>query len=122
LVSTTATGGKTTYRGIPYRDMKVLSGEWFGKQRSTGPMFLEFFDVTPTEYPWLYSVIGDGPFYTTEGWIMTSSRTRIAFAFVNSEGIMRSTVGALYYGQGKALTSGVSGGYDVIFNAFRSTQ
>jgi hypothetical protein len=124
LVATAPDGRFSTYRAIRMREMPELPGPWFGIQKGLGLTIEEILDFAPTVQHGLWAISGTGwPNYTTQGYVMTSSRKRIAFAFETSDETTRSSVGQFYPGRQRALTTGViDSGYEVIFNVFRSSS
>ncbi len=87
LASSSLGGNKLTYTGVPLNTNKLtnLSGNWTGTKVEKNVDYIEFFAVTPSSLPYLFFADGSGSFpsgpgYDVNGWVMVSSKKKIAFA------------------------------------------
>lgn len=98
LVASTS-GGRLTFRGVPYRDLTDLSfGVWNGIKKEGKQMFVELFSLWNRVDNSYEMVIETAPDYTAQGFAMVSAQKKMAFALEeippNAEaGFLRASIG-----------------------------
>jgi hypothetical protein len=102
IVSSTSYG-KVTYKGVPsmlITNLPAAGGTdfdgsfWYGIKTANKQKFNEFFSLSGTTVPNIYSVDGTGPGYSySDGTCMISKQKKIGFTFVES-GNLRASVGS----------------------------
>ncbi|HET7623977.1 MAG TPA: hypothetical protein VFM25_01840 [Verrucomicrobiae bacterium] len=109
----TTTGGKLTYRGVPFRDLTDLSGSWNGYKTVNHQTFIEFFSLAPFDEN-IYLMNGNGATYSyQDGICMLSAHKKIGFAAIevpngSTNGVLRASVGSFVNNRRKtkAVTKG----------------
>lgn len=123
--------GGVTFRGVPPKPLKDLSGSWQGVKKEGFQNFQEFFTMTPsvTGLTNMYDVKGTGPgySYTNSAIALVSSQNKIAFActfdpIAPDEQFVRAVTGPFNFKKVKANTRGWEGslGTNITFKAFRA--
>ncbi|HWI57926.1 MAG TPA: hypothetical protein VNZ22_11915, partial [Bacillota bacterium] len=127
VLTATTPNGRVTYNGVPLSsNLTDLSGSWYAIRRQGSSSQVEFFEVTPSLPPYLYSVTGQGAGYSYSGVAMVSAWKRFGMAVdVTNDGTTnsytRSVLGPFYSKRGLAATAGMEEPKTrILFNAIKN--
>lgn len=70
--------GSTIYKGVPYKELTDITGNYYAIRKQSGVTYNEFLSLTNLGLN-LYSVSLNGPGYSYEGISLLSSQNRISF-------------------------------------------
>jgi hypothetical protein len=125
LVASTS-NGKVAYKGVPFREMPDLSGDWIGTKTENKQKYLEFFTLSADPFPNVYWMEGVGPAYEYGiGRCLVSAQKKIGFALLeggSTNGVLRATLGSLTTKNGyRAATKGSKApAVGLTFDAFKA--